>query len=174
MHFIDWILIFVLIAFLAAGIFRGPVKELISLGALCLGIAAAGRFGPSVSDWVAGWLPFDLSFLPLSAYLVFLATYGAASLLGYLLRPNPRRRDATWTHHLWGGLIGGCRGVVCIAVVLVVLPVSMPFDAGVIQKSVFFKPTQKIYALLSSPEISDSVLFPEKFSTEPSPEARSD
>jgi len=126
---IDWIVLALLVAFVASGLIRGFVRDLILILGIIGGIVMAIHFGPNVTDWFKP-MPFFTGLGPILGYmLVFAAVVVVSVIIGYLVARFTHLKALGWFDRLVGGAFGVVKGFVLIwclvAIALMASPASI-------------------------------------------------
>ncbi len=130
MHWVD-IIVFVIIGFsVVIGLFRGLVKEAISLATWILGVWV----GLSFSSMLANKLPFQLGDqtvqVVIAFAILFLAILVAGGIVNYLIGQLVDKTGLSGTDRLMGLVFGFLRGGLIVAImVLLATLTSMPNEA---------------------------------------------
>ena len=112
MTIVDLLIIFLALASVVVGIFRGIVREAISITALLVAIWAALQLGPYAAGWLGG--SFGSTELELWAgrFVVFILILGLGALAGWSISKIVRMAGLSGTDRSLGGLFGLARAVV--------------------------------------------------------------
>ena len=114
------ILIAVAIAIsVVVGIFRGFVKEAISIAALLFAIWAALYFGPAIGDVSDSWLSSEELQMWFGRVLVFSVVLAVGGLLGWGISKLVRLSVLSGMDRLLGSVFGVARGVLLVAVAII-------------------------------------------------------
>ncbi len=105
---------------LSIGFVRGFVKEAISVAALIAAILAALYFGPAVGAISETWFSSEKLQMWFGRVLVFLVILAVGGLLGWGISKLVRLSVLSGTDRLMGSLFGAGRGVLLIAVIVIV------------------------------------------------------
>jgi membrane protein required for colicin V production len=101
------------------GIFRGFVKEAISIAALLFAIWAALYFGPAIGDVSESWLSSEELQMWFGRVLVFSVVLAVGGLLGWGISKLVRLSVLSGMDRFLGSLFGALRGVLLAAVFIV-------------------------------------------------------
>jgi len=114
------ILIAVAIAIsVVVGIFRGFVKEAISIAALLFAIWAALYFGPAIGDVSESWLSSEELQMWFGRVLVFSVVLAVGGLLGWGISKLVRLSVLSGMDRFLGSLFGALRGILLAAVFII-------------------------------------------------------
>lgn len=109
----------VVVISVAVGIFRGFIKEAISVAALLIAAWAAMNFGASAGRLGENWITSDGLQLWLGRVLVFVAILAVGGLLGWAFSRLVRLSALNGTDRALGGMFGFCRGALLIGVFII-------------------------------------------------------
>ncbi len=101
------------------GIFRGFVKEAISMAALLFAIWAALYFGPSVGDVSENWFSSEELQMWFGRVLVFAVVLAIGGLLGWGISKLVRLSVLSGMDRFLGSLFGAVRGILLAAVFII-------------------------------------------------------
>jgi membrane protein required for colicin V production len=101
------------------GIFRGFVKEAISIASLLFAIWAALYFGPAIGDVSDSWLSSEELQMWFGRVLVFSVVLAVGGLLGWGISKLVRLSVLSGMDRFLGSLFGALRGILLAAVFIV-------------------------------------------------------
>ncbi len=119
MPIIDILIIVAVAISIIVGIFRGLVKEAISIGALFFAIWAALYFGPSVGNVSESWLSSEELQMWFGRILVFGVILALGGLLGWGISKLVRLSVLSGMDRFLGSLFGALRGILLVAVFII-------------------------------------------------------
>ena len=119
MPIIDILIIVAIAISIIVGIFRGLVKEAISIGALLFAIWAALYFGPSVGNVSESWLSSEELQMWFGRILVFAVILALGGLLGWGISKLVRLSVLSGMDRFLGSLFGALRGILLVAVFII-------------------------------------------------------
>ena len=119
MPIIDILIAVAAIASIAVGLYRGFVKEAISIAALLFAIWAALYFGPSVGEVSQSWLSSDELQMWFGRILVFAVILSTGALLGWGISKLVQMSALSGMDRLLGGLFGAARGIILVALFVI-------------------------------------------------------
>lgn len=135
MHFLDWILVLIVVVSVIPALVKGFVYEALMMAATVAAIVVGIWKYPAVAAHLH-WI----SVAPLRSFaafvLIFLAILIAAGILARIARGLVRAAGLRWFDRLLGGALGLVRGVV-ICLVLLVAMTAFPFDLPLVHASRF-------------------------------------
>ncbi|MFU0841830.1 MAG: CvpA family protein [Burkholderia sp.] len=142
---IDWVIVVLLVLSTVVGIFRGAVRETLSVVGWIAGILLALKFAGEIAEKI----PLEsLGYIPrviIAAVLIVVACLFAVGLLGLLLRKMLEVVALNFEDRLLGALFGFARGVlvICACVFLFSLSDSVT-SSRMWQQSVMISPAQSL------------------------------
>lgn len=119
MPVIDIIIAAAIVVSVVVGLFRGFVKEAISIAALVVAIWAALYFGPSVGNVSDSWLSSEELQKWFGRVLVFAVVLSIGGLLGWGVSRLVRLSVLSGMDRLLGSLFGAVRGILLVAVAII-------------------------------------------------------
>lgn len=130
MPIIDIVIVIAILISVVIGLVRGFIKEAISLAALLLAIWAALYLGPAVGTAMASWLESAELQMWFGRVLVFAVLLSIGGLLGWGLSKLIRLSILSGMDRFLGSLFGFVRGILLIAVVIIIGQFSDLDEAG--------------------------------------------
>jgi len=119
MPIIDILIVVAVAISVVIGIFRGFVKEAISITALLFAIWAALYFGPSIGSVSDAWLNSDELQMWFGRALVFIVILAIGGLLGWGISKLVRLSVLSGLDRFMGSLFGALRGVLLVALFVI-------------------------------------------------------
>ena len=119
MPIIDIVIAVAIVISIAVGLFRGFVKEAVSIVTLLVAIWAALNFGADAGRLGEDWLGSDGLELWFGRALVFVAVLVVGGLAGWILSKAMRLSVLNGTDRALGGLFGFCRGALLVGVFVI-------------------------------------------------------
>ena len=101
------------------GVFRGFVKEAISIASLLVAIWAAMNLGPPVGDWFESWISSEGLQVWIGRGLVFLVVLALGGLVGWGFARLVRLSVLNGLDRTLGGVFGFCRGALLLGVFVI-------------------------------------------------------
>ena len=120
-NLLDGILIVVIATSSFYGLFKGLVKEVLSLLALIVGLIGAGRFYETASPLLAGLGFGTQAATILSFILLFTLIFIGVILIGRLLHQLVHAASLGWLNRLGGAAFGFLRGAIVTCVIVLIL-----------------------------------------------------
>jgi membrane protein required for colicin V production len=105
--------------FVILGVYWGLIRQVLAIVGLIVGVAMAGRFGPSVAAWLSSFIadPDLAGVIGFAAVLLLVSAL--ASLIASLLRIFAGLLFLGWIDHLLGGVLGLAQAVLAGAALLI-------------------------------------------------------
>jgi len=119
MNTLDYIILFPVVAGFIIGLFKGLIKEVISLAIVVLGIYLSRIFAPLASDLLTNWL--DISpkgAQPLGFIAVFSVVAIALTLAGRMLHGVVQSLSLGFLNSIVGGIFGSLKIALLISLLL--------------------------------------------------------
>ena len=172
MNFFDYVLITIIGLSMVLSVWRGFVREIISLIGLVLAFFAAGRLSGEVGALLNDWIENDSIANIAGFILVFVVVMVTVGLIGSLIRKLIHMADLSATDRTLGVFFGAARGTLLIGVAFLIYTSYAKADQPWMQKSLLTP-----YALKFSNLIGQTIPDGYPFSTRggnmnvPSPQA---
>ena len=135
MHTVDLFLLGLILMSTLVGIWRGLVKEIMSLVIWIGAIWLAWRFSPELAPALTEWLGQPTLRLALAFAMIFLGTVIAGSLVVYLIGKLVDASGLTGTDRLLGAVFGTARGLVLVAALIIMVGLTSAREADWYQTS---------------------------------------
>ena len=119
MPIIDILIAAAVLVSVVVGIFRGFVKEAISIAALLVAIWAALYFGPEAGNISENWFKSEELQMWFGRVLVFLVILSLGGLLGWGISKLVRLSVLSGMDRLLGAVFGVARGILLVAVAII-------------------------------------------------------
>ena len=119
MPIIDILIAAAILVSVVVGIFRGFVKEAISIAALLVAIWAALYFGPEAGNISENWFKSEELQMWFGRVLVFLVILSLGGLLGWGISKLVRLSVLSGMDRLLGAVFGVARGILLVAVAII-------------------------------------------------------
>jgi membrane protein required for colicin V production len=101
------------------GVFRGFVKEAISIASLLVAIWAALYFGPQAGEISDSWISSEASQMWFGRALVFIVVLFIGGLLGWGVSKIVRMSALGGIDRIFGSMFGAVRGIVLVALAVI-------------------------------------------------------
>jgi len=158
MNILDFILLTILAIALIRGLMRGMIRQVASLLGLIAGFVVAGHLYPRLIPLFKSRVP-SLPYLEVFAYLaVYIITWLAVVLLGYLFVKLSRAMLMAWADRFLGGILGFFKGLVTAVVVVAVLTLFLPSKSSILTNSLLCVHVQRVgyyFVQLTPKELRD-------------------
>jgi membrane protein required for colicin V production len=115
----DVVIAIVVVISVTVGIFRGFVKEALSVATLLIAAWAAMNFGADAGRFGEVWISSEGLQVWFGRILVFVAILAVGGLLGWGISRLVRLSILSGTDRALGGLFGFCRGALLIGVFII-------------------------------------------------------
>lgn len=119
MPIIDILIAAAILVSVVVGIFRGFVKEAISIAALVIAIWAALYFGPEAGNISENWFKSEELQMWFGRVLVFLVILSLGGLLGWGISKLVRLSVLSGMDRMLGAVFGIARGILLVAVAII-------------------------------------------------------
>ncbi len=114
----DFVLIAILAISVVLGLFRGLLKEVLSLVAYASAFLAAIWWGPVVSDWLSLWITQAFVSMALAYLSVFIAILLSIGFINMTLAALLSQTGLAPADHGLGGMFGLVRGVLFVLILV--------------------------------------------------------
>jgi len=135
MNLLDWIFIIIIAVSAIYGLFKGLIKELISILALVIGLIGASRFYGTLSSALKDFGLSDQISNVLSFVVLFVAIFIAIVLIGKLIHRFAHAIFLGCINRLGGAGFGFIRGVLVSCILSIILTVALSEKAPVLTQS---------------------------------------
>jgi membrane protein required for colicin V production len=145
--------------FVVLGIYWGLIRQVLSIVGLVVGVAAAGRYGPAVADWLSSFVADPVFAGAFGFFAVLLLVSAFASLIASLLRIFAGLLFLGWLDHLLGGVLGLFHAALAAAVLLLAMfTFPLPAWSSALAGSTLAEPLLRVGGVFTP-------LLPELFQT---------
>jgi len=130
------ILISVIIGFcLIRGIFRGIIKEIVSIVGVFVGFYAAYTYYPIMAHWFSDFITNEAYLNIICFFLTFTILFLAVGFVGVILRYVFKAAALGWADRILGGTFGLVKAALIVSVLLVAFTTFLPKKSPVIKDS---------------------------------------
>ncbi|MCP4230099.1 MAG: CvpA family protein [bacterium] len=130
LNWVDIILGLIIVSFAGLGIYRGILREALSLAGLAIGVFAGFKLYEVVGWHLEGFLKAGPGVANLIAFLgIFAVILGIFAYLGHLLKKAAEKVFVAWLDRTLGGIFGAVKGTLISSVVALVLAL-FPFTSA--------------------------------------------
>ena len=144
MNILDFILLTILAIAIIRGLMRGMIRQVASLLGLVAGFVVAGHLYLRLTPLFKSYFP-SLPYPEVFAYLaVYIATWLAIVLLGYLFVKLSRAMLMAWADRLLGGILGLFKGLVTAVLVVAVLTIFLSGRSAILTNSLLCVHVQRV------------------------------
>lgn len=116
MEIVDIVIIVAALASVVVGLFRGLVKEAISIASLLIAIWAAMRLGPAAGGWLGGTIDSTEVQLWAGRFLIFVVVLTAGAIAGWVLSKIVHLAGLSIFDRALGGFFGLMRALLFVGV----------------------------------------------------------
>lgn len=150
MNGLDYAILIGMGLFFVLGLYWGLIRQILAIAGLVVGVMVAGRYGPTVADWLSSFIADPLITGVLGFLGVLMLVSGLASLVASLLHTFAGLLFLGWLDHLLGGLLGLVQAGLAAAVLLVAMVAfPLPFWTSSVAESSLAEPLLRVGALFS-------------------------
>jgi membrane protein required for colicin V production len=135
MNLLDVILLVVIAFSSVYGLFKGLVKEVISLLAVIIGFIGASRFYEEVSPLLKGLGLGEQAANVFSFFILFIIIFMALALIGKLLHKLVHAIFLGWLNRLGGISFGFIRGIIVSGIIIFILTIILSEKAPLLSES---------------------------------------
>ena len=125
MNWVDHAFIGTVVFSILLGVWRGLVREAVSLAALIAAIVLTGLLGPDVARWLDSAIDSPLARGITAHILVFIAVLLAGALVSWLLSKVVDAAGLSGFNRMLGGVFGALRGVLIITALVLIARISV-------------------------------------------------
>lgn len=118
---LDIIILLIIAASAIFGVFKGFVRQLVSIASLVLGIWCAGKFTGYISTYIKEWLSLEMSQQTLHIILfiaIFILVVVIAHFLGKGVEGIIKLSMLGWINRILGFLFGAAKAIIVLSVVV--------------------------------------------------------
>ncbi len=135
MNALDIVIGVILAYCLIRGVFRGLVEEISSILGVFAGIYAAVFYYPQGAVFLSRWMAEAAYRNIISFLVIFGLVFIVVGVLGVLIKYLLNIASLGWLDRLCGVAFGGIKGILVVAVLLMVLTAFLPRGAPLIKQS---------------------------------------
>jgi len=128
MNMLDVVIIIIALLSVVSGLWKGIVREVMSLAGVVLGILAGLLFGGQLGKGLERWIPNEAAAYAVAMVLVFVLVMLGTELISRIVTGLIKMVNLGIVNHLLGGAFGLLRGFLIGAVI--VLALSLFLDPG--------------------------------------------
>ncbi len=118
------------------GIFRGLIKEMSSIVGVLAGYYAAYSYYSEIAKLLSRWMTNSAYVNILSFLVIFCAVFFIVSILGVIIKYALNIAFLGWFDRICGSLFGSIKGVLIVAVLVVIFTAFLPQGSSFIKDSV--------------------------------------
>lgn len=121
MTYLDYILLAVLAVFFVKGIFKGLIRQVMSLAGMIAGLVLAWKFYPVIAVWGVKLGIHQTISMIISFAIIYVLVIVITRLLTKLLDKTIKFLFLGWINRLAGGIFGLAEGLLLIVIILVLV-----------------------------------------------------
>lgn len=150
MNLLDGIFLIIIVASSLYGVFKGLIKEVISILAIIVGLIVSSRLYDKASPLVTARGVNEQVSAILSFFLLFVIVFIALILLGKLLHKLVHASFLGWLNRLGGVGFGLIRGIAVSGIIIIILTVTLSEKTPILAQSKLTPPIMRISKVLLS------------------------
>jgi membrane protein required for colicin V production len=135
MNWVDYTFIGIVVYSMLLGVWRGLVREAVSLSALIAAFLVAGLYGPDVGLWLESAIDSPLARSATAHILVFVGVLMIGALVTWLASHVVDAAGLSGTNRMLGGGFGVLRGLLLITAFVLVAGLTLLRDEPALQAS---------------------------------------
>lgn len=120
MNWLDFIIIFVILGFVAAAYSAGLIREVITLVAVLAGVIIAGALYDDLAKDVLVFLNDEEAARAISFLVLFGSVYLFGQVSAYILKRGAALLMLGWADHLGGAVFGFFKGIIFVQALLII------------------------------------------------------
>jgi membrane protein required for colicin V production len=130
MHWIDLVIVAIVVLSVAIGAFRGFIKESISLATWIIAIIVAWIYHPDLASVFVGHIDSPTLRLGIAFAILFIVTLIIGGLVNFVLGELVEKTGLTGTDRVLGAVFGVLRGILVVAVLVLLAGLTpLPHEA---------------------------------------------
>lgn len=150
MNGLDIAILAMIAIFTLLGVYWGLIRQVLALTGLVVGIIVAGRYSPTVADWLSSFIADPVLANAVGFIGLLLLVSSIASLIASLLHTFVGLLFFSWLDHLLGGLLGLVQALIAAAAILLgMITFPLPLWASAVDGSIFAGAILRIGGLLT-------------------------
>lgn len=147
MNSLDLYILIPVLGGLVFGLFRGFVREVISIATIVLGLICARLFNEIVAGWLADFFEIGLkSAKPLAFIVIFISVGILLKIFGRIIHNTIKMMSLGIFNALLGAMLGGAKWLLIMSILLNLLAAVNDkitvIDPEMIDRSIFYKPVK--------------------------------
>lgn len=149
MNWVDYTFIGIVVYSMLLGVWRGLIREAVSLSALIAAFLLAGLYGPDVGLWMESAIDSPLARTATAHILVFVAVLMLGALVTWLASQVVDAAGLSGTNRMLGGGFGLLRGLLLITAFVLVSGLTLLRDEPALKASKLrpsFEPASEVLA----------------------------
>ncbi len=135
MNLLDWIFIIIIAASSIYGLFKGLIKEVVSILAVIIGLIGGSRLYETLAPVLKHFGLNDQVSSVLSFFILFVLIFIAVTLAGRIIHKFVKAIFLGWLNRLAGVGFGFIRGVVISSIIIIVLTITLSEESPMLARS---------------------------------------
>jgi len=135
MNLLDWSFIIIIGVSAIYGLFKGLIKEVVSLLAVIIGLILASRFYEGISSLLKNLGLGEQAAKILSFFVLFIVIFIAIVLIGRLIHKFVHAIFLGWLNRLGGIGFGFIRGIIVSSIIIIILTITLSEKAPILTQS---------------------------------------
>jgi membrane protein required for colicin V production len=135
LNVLDWTIIGITAFLLIWGTFKGFVRSLAALAGIVVGYIAASRLYTQAAPLLTDYIQKNGLRNIIAFAVIFVACVIAVCIAGMLLHKLIKGIGLGWADHVMGAGLGGAKGVLLSAVLIIVLVAFLPAQSNLVSQS---------------------------------------
>jgi len=135
MNLLDWIFILIICFSAIYGLFKGLVKEMISVLAVIVGLIGASRLYEELLPLLGNLGLGEQAVKIVSFFILFILIFIAIVLIGKLIHKFVHAIFLGWLNRLAGVGFGTLRGIIVSAIIIMILTITLSDKAPILTQS---------------------------------------
>jgi len=135
MNLLDWIFIIIIGVSAIYGLFKGLIKEVLSLLAVIIGLIVASRFYMGASPLLIDLGLGEQAAKILSFFILFIIIFIVIVLIGRLIHKFVHAIFLGWLNRLGGIGFGFIRGIIVSSIIIIILTITLSGKTPILTQS---------------------------------------
>lgn len=120
----DWIIVAIIGLSFVISLFRGFLREAISLITWVIGLLLGLKLSVTVGDWAFSWIHQDTLRYIIAFVVIFIVLLIIGAIINAIIRSVLKKTGLGFMDNFLGGVFGAARGVLLMAIVILLINVT--------------------------------------------------